>query len=311
MTKLLKVNRKSKDALFRFIFGNPNHKEYALHLFDFLNHSCYTDSDDIEFVTLEDVLYINYKNDVAVLVNTTLHLWEEQSTWNTNMPYRMLMYYVLEMQNCIEMTEQSLYAEKAMKLPVPKSFVFYCGKEDEPAVRTLKLSALFEGEGEACCEFKTIVYNVGSKEFQAEEFCQELYEFTWIVNRLNKGIAEKKKLKDVIRETLDTMPDDFILKPYLKAEEKRVIQMLLTEFNAKKFYRDVRKDGYEDGMERGRAEGRIAGREEGRIAGKKEGIQKSREEMIHSMHEAGLSLSRIAEIAKCSEEEVKSILKMH
>lgn len=307
MVKMLKVNRKSKDALFRFIFGNPNHKEFALHLFNCLNHSHYTDPDDLEFVTLEDVLYINYKNDVAVLVNTTLHLWEEQSTWNPNMPYRMLVYYVLETQNYIEMTEQNQYREGGVKLPRPMAYVFYCGKEDEPAVKTLKLSALFEGEGEACCEFKTIVYNVGSKEFQAEEFCRELYEFTWIVNRMNKGIAEKKKLKNVIRETLDTMPDDFILKPYLKAEEKRVIQMLLTEFNAKKFYEDVKKGGYEDGMERGRAEGRIAGREEG-IS---EGTQRTKEEMIHSMYEVGLSLSSIAEIAKCSEEEVKAILKMH
>lgn len=83
--------------------------------------------------------------------------------------------------------------------------------------------------------------------------------------------------------------------------------MLLTEFNAKKFYEDVKKGGYEDGMERGRAEGRIAGREEG-IS---EGTQRTKEEMIHSMYEVGLSLSSIAEIAKCSEEEVKAILKMH
>ena len=116
---MLKVNRKSKDALFRFIFGNPNHKEFALHLFNCLNHSHYTDPVDLEFVTLEDVLYINYKNDVAVLVNTTLHLWEEQSTWNPNMPYRMLVYYVLETQNYIEMTEQNQYREGGVKLPRP------------------------------------------------------------------------------------------------------------------------------------------------------------------------------------------------
>lgn len=212
------------------------------------------------------------------------------------MSYRMLMYYVLETQDYIEMTEQSQYAEKAMRLPVPKAFVFYCGKEDEPAVRTLNLSDLFEGEG-GCCEFKTIVYNVGSKGFQAEKFCQELYEFTWIVNRVNRGITENRKLKNVIHETLDTMPDDFILKPYLKAEEKRVVQMLLTEFDAKKFYRDVRKDGYEEGMKKGRTEGITAGRKE------------TKEDMIYSMFAAGLSLSKIAEIAKCSEEELKSILK--
>lgn len=63
--------------------------------------------------------------------------------------------------------------------------------------------------------------------------------------------------------------------------------MLLTEFDAKKFYREVRKDGYEDGMERGR------------------------EEMICSMFEAGLSLTKIAEIAKCSEEEIKTIVILH
>ncbi|MCI6703490.1 MAG: hypothetical protein MR458_00060, partial [Erysipelotrichaceae bacterium] len=61
----LKLNREYKDALFKFIFGNESRKEYTLSLFNALNGTCYDDPREVKLVTLEDVLFISIKNDVA------------------------------------------------------------------------------------------------------------------------------------------------------------------------------------------------------------------------------------------------------
>ena len=86
----LKLNREYKDALFKFIFGNEERKEYTLSLFNALNDTCYDDPREVKLVTLEDVLFISIKNDVAFILSDTLNLYEQQSTWNPNMPLRLL-----------------------------------------------------------------------------------------------------------------------------------------------------------------------------------------------------------------------------
>ena len=40
---------------------------YLLSLYNAINHSEYTNVDDLQLVTLEDVLFVSMKNDVAFL----------------------------------------------------------------------------------------------------------------------------------------------------------------------------------------------------------------------------------------------------
>lgn len=92
----VKADRKYKDALFTFIFGNEQHKEFALSLYNAINHSDYTNADDLEIITLGQVLLIKMKNDVAYLFQNEMNLIEQQSTWSPNIPYRFLEYGVGE-----------------------------------------------------------------------------------------------------------------------------------------------------------------------------------------------------------------------
>lgn len=80
------VNRKYKDTLFRFLFGRD--KKNALSLYNAINHSSYTEEDDLEYTTLDDVIYMKFKNDVSFLIGKTLNLYEHQSSYNPNMPLR-------------------------------------------------------------------------------------------------------------------------------------------------------------------------------------------------------------------------------
>lgn len=53
------VNKKYKDTVFRKLFGE--NKGNALSLYNAVNHTSYTDPDDLEYTTLEDVIYMKYK----------------------------------------------------------------------------------------------------------------------------------------------------------------------------------------------------------------------------------------------------------
>lgn len=59
------------------------------------NHS---DPQKIQIVTLENAVYMGMKNDLAFVLDTGLHLYEHQSTWNPNLPLRDLFYIASEYQ---------------------------------------------------------------------------------------------------------------------------------------------------------------------------------------------------------------------
>ena len=80
------VNRQYKDRLFRRLFGSIEMKDNILSLYNALNNSEYTDADELELRTLEESIYIEMKNDVAFLIDSHLSLWEQQSSFNPNMP---------------------------------------------------------------------------------------------------------------------------------------------------------------------------------------------------------------------------------
>ena len=60
------VQRPHKDTLFRFIFRD---KKKLLQLYNALNQSDYQDPDGLQITTLENVVYLSYKNDISFLVD--------------------------------------------------------------------------------------------------------------------------------------------------------------------------------------------------------------------------------------------------
>lgn len=95
------INSKHKDRLFSFLFGNHEHREWTLSLYNAVNGSAYDNPDDIQITTIEDVIYMGMKNDVSFLISDMLNIYEQQSTFNPNMPVRLLMYAVNCMTNIL------------------------------------------------------------------------------------------------------------------------------------------------------------------------------------------------------------------
>lgn len=66
------INREHKDRLFKFLFGNPEHKDWTLSLYNALNGTSYTNPEDITFTTIQDAVYMSMKNDVSLLLADTM-----------------------------------------------------------------------------------------------------------------------------------------------------------------------------------------------------------------------------------------------
>ena len=98
-TKHVFVQKKYRDALFRRIF---NEKPVLLELYNALNQTDYDDADELIFYTIDDVIYLGYKNDVSFIVRGTLNLYEHQSTLNPNMPIRGLIYFGKQYESYIK-----------------------------------------------------------------------------------------------------------------------------------------------------------------------------------------------------------------
>ena len=124
------INTHYKDRLFSFIFGSPERKDWTLSLYNAVNGSSYTNPMDIEIMTIDDVLYMGMKNDMAFLLTDIANMYEQQSTYNPNMPVRKLMYAARLYDRYIHMNKLNIYSTKQVRLPVPKLITFYNGKED-------------------------------------------------------------------------------------------------------------------------------------------------------------------------------------
>ena len=116
----LMPNRQYKDRLFRFIFKD---KQDLLSLYNAVNGSSYDNPDDLEIRTLEDVLYMTMKNDVSFIIDNRMNLYEEQSSWNPNMPLRGLFYFARLYSGYVTEHELDIYADAKQELPFPQFVV--------------------------------------------------------------------------------------------------------------------------------------------------------------------------------------------
>ena len=115
----LSVVRNYKDTVFRMLFKDP--KE-LLELYNALNRTDYQDPEALEITTLENAIYIGMKNDVSFLLESELNLYEQQSTFNANMPLRDLFYVAKQLEKLT--VKKDLYSPRLVKIPSPRFVVF-------------------------------------------------------------------------------------------------------------------------------------------------------------------------------------------
>ena len=278
------INAQHKDRLFKYIFGNPDNKPWTLSLYNAINGTVYANPNELEFNTLEDALYMKMKNDISFIIHFEMNLWEHQSSFNPNMPFRFLE-YAGELYSKYKETNRKFnqYSSTLQRIPTPKCICFYNGTEEQPESKLLHLSDAYADKGDIEVEVTMLNINFG-KNNEILEACKPLYEYSWLIDRIRIHQKNGYNLENAVDKAVEEMPDDFIIKPFIIANRAEVKNMLFEEFDEKKYMNLFIEEG----------------REEGRN-------ERNKEVAADLLREGNMSASVIARISKLSEDNVRQL----
>lgn len=287
-------NHEYKSRLFSFIFGREEHKLWTLSLYNAINGTSHTNPDDITIDTMEDVIYLGMKNDLSIIVSEIVNLYkkieiyEQQSSYNSNMPVRQFMYVGKSYDKYMFINRFNRYGTKLIPLPVPKLVVFYNGTTDKPDEIILSLDDAYKAEIR-----RSLTKNIDEIGIEAEverlfkeadpdirvkvrmvninyghskdilEACKPLKEYSWFVERIRA--KNELDIENAIAAAINEMPENFVIKSYILANRAEVMDMCLTEYNEAETMNLFREEGRQEGRQEGRREGRQEGRQESLI----------------------------------------------
>ena len=251
------INNRTKDRLFCFIFGREENKEWTLQLYNAVNGTDYESAEDISIETIESVVYMGMKDDIAFLLYDIISIYEHQSTYNPNMPLRELVYLSRFYNKYIHKNKLNIYSSRQLALPVPKLLVFYNGTAEEPDEIMLRLSDAFPEElrEKSDVEIRVRMLNINSgRNPEIMHRCKPLEEYAWFVDkvRMNK---ESCGLEDAVDRVVNSMPDNFVLKGFLMAHRAEVKEMCIEEYNEAETMQMFREEAFNDGRQKGLEQG--------------------------------------------------------
>ncbi len=248
------IQREYKDRLFNFIFGSEENKAWTLSLYNAVNGTAYTNPDDVQINTIKDVLYLGMHNDTSFLLTDDMNLYEQQSTYNPNMPLRMMQYAGNLFEKYIKENELNKYGSELLQLPVPKLITFYNGVKDTADETILKLSDSFPKGSKPDIEVSVRMINVNhGRNQELMDACEPLKEYSWLMQEIRNN-RKTMEIEDAVDKALMDMPKEYVIKPFLDAHKMEVSGMLLTEYNEAEAMELFRKDGEKEGIDKTRVE---------------------------------------------------------
>ena len=250
-------NREVKNSAFITYFGEP---ENASKLYAALADEEVA-PEDITYVTLEGVLFIARKNDLAFTVkNRVLVISEHQSTINENMPLRDLLYLGRTLEKLLD--KRTIYKRKLVGIPTPEFFVFYNGNDPQPPEKILRLSdAYLEKMKHPMLELEVKVININLPSgHKLLEECRPMYEYSWFIQQIKDYLREGWTQDAAIAQAVNDCMEEGILVEFMKNHGSEVANMLYTQWNYDEAVSVEREEAYEDGREAGKAIGIAIGK---------------------------------------------------
>ncbi len=243
--------RKYKDRLFKIIFGRDSEqsKGWRLELYNALNGTSYTDPNALSLNTIENVIYLTMRNDVSFLIDSQMTLYEQQSTFNPNMPLRGLMYFAQLYQMHLNKQEKDLFRSTLVKIPNPQFVVFYNGTSEKPDKVFLKLSDSFEiADSSGAFVWTATMININKNHNSTlQKKCKPLYDYIQYVSRIAENKKNGMSAKEAVRDAVDWAIREKLLDGFFKQQKEEVLCMSLTEFDEEIAIRGWREDGIEEG----------------------------------------------------------------
>lgn len=259
-----KENKKVKNSVFVDLFYEDETAEANdIALYNALNEEALPEGTRIQKLRIDNVLYMNFKNDVSFGVGgKVLVFGEHQATINENMPLRSLMYIGRAYEQLVPVRDR--YRKKRVKLPKPEFYTFYNGKEKWEKELTLKLSdSYMVKEEEAMLELSVKVININpEEEHEILKKCQVLKEYGQFIEIIGK--YEQQQSEDAYKKAIEECIEKGILADYLKRKGSEVVNMLIAEYDYDLDIEVQREEAYESGLEDGKEIGKELGVAEGK-----------------------------------------------
>ena len=276
------INRQHKDRLFKAIFGAPEHKEYALSLYNAVNGTHYDNADELTFYTIEDAVYMGMKNDLSFIFDAALNLYEHQSSFNPNMPLRGLMYLSKQYEKYAEENHLNLYRDFLQRIPAPKYIVFYNGNDIRKDKTELRLSdAFIKPVADAAIEVLAIMLNINyGQNKKIMNACAPLNDYSKFVSCVKMNQRKGLPVAEAVDAAIEMAISENLLDGYFAAHAAEVVGMILTEYDEE----FVHKGWYQDGLEKGRAQ--------------------EKNDTIRRMLDAGCTIEQICSATGSAEEQI-------
>ncbi len=251
---MTKVNSKHKDRLFKKIFES---KENLLSLYNAVNGTNHDNPDDIKINTLEDFIYIGFKNDVSFLIANVMNLYEHQSTINPNMPLRGFLYFA-KLYSKLFKYHADLYSSRQIPLPMPQFIIFYNGEENEADRSIMKMSDAFSGElkENAALECTATLLNINyghNKELMQK--CRKLEEYAILINKIRENTKAGMTNEEAIDKAVDDCIELGVLSDILETHRAEAKTMIMQEYYEELHMKNEKAISYEDGLNDGIKQG--------------------------------------------------------
>ena len=252
----MNTNKNYKDTVFVKLFSN---KLELLNLYNAIKNTNYSiDNTNINIVTLDDVLFMDRKNDLCFTINDKLVvLIEHQSSINNNMPLRFLLYIAREYERILD--DKNIYKSSLVKIPTPDFIVLYNGKDDYPINNRLYLSDSFYDNTNLKLELVVDVININydvhssilDKSSTLNNYSYFIHLVRTYIEMYKSSIDKKELLYFSIKKSIETCINQNILSDFFKSNGSEVINMLSTEFNLDDAKLIWTQEGFQEGFQKG------------------------------------------------------------
>ena len=225
------------DSVFTSLFKE---KKYLIELYRAIHpEDREATEDDLQDVTISNVLVNDLYNDIGFRVGSTLLiLIESQSTWTVNIIFRALMYLVQTYREYFKETKQDIYKSRKLKMPAPELYVIYTGaRKSRPGEISLS-EEFFDGK-ETCLDVKVKMIYDGKE----ADIINQYVRFTKVCN---EQVSLYGRARKAIKETIRICKDSDVLREYLENKEQEVLDMLMELYDQEEVLKSyVQSEKYE------------------------------------------------------------------
>ena len=289
--KTVHTNIRFKDRLFRIVFGAEENKKHLISLYNALNGTDFGESETVEITTIDDAIYIRMKNDISFIIASDLSLYEQQSTFNPNMPLRGFLYHAHLYEQYVKKMECDIYGQTLIKIPNPKYVVFYNGLDEKEDCIELKLSDAFikPGSGNDFQWTATMLNINQGHNGELMEKCAPLGEYSDFIALVRRH-QESLSFDEAVDKAVTDAQGWPCIGPYLFKNRNEVRDVLLTEFDAELHDKVTFEAGEAKGEAIGLAKGEAIGLTKGRAEGEVKSLAKL---VVNGLIPLNVAISRL------------------